>query len=141
MSSFPAATLLSSRISRIGLLFIAWLIIREAAMKTEGFDNGPIICPIRLLTGVPCPGCGGIRALGAISVGNFDSAWSLNPLIFLACLAVIIWAVKFYPITNFLNLALNSFQRNSRLIQVASILLLYILAWLAAVQRFNPDIL
>jgi hypothetical protein len=65
----------------------------------------------------------------------------MNPLIFLACLAVIIWAVKFYPVTNFLNLALNSFQRNSRLIQVASIFSLYILAWLAAVQRFNPDIL
>ena len=138
---FLTATLLSSRISRIGVLLIAWLIIREASIKADGFENGPIICPIRLLTGVPCPGCGGIRSLGAISVGNFDSAWSMNPLIFLACLAVIIWAVKFYPVTNFLNLALNSFQRNSRLIQVASILSLYILAWLAAVQRFNPDIL
>lgn len=138
---FLTATLLSSRISRIGVLLIAWLIIREASIKADGFENGPIICPIRLLTGVPCPGCGGIRSLGAISVGNFDSAWSMNPLIFLACLAVIIWAVKFYPVTNFLNLALNSFQRNSRLIQVASIFSLYILAWLAAVQRFNPDIL
>jgi len=135
------ATLPSSRKSRISLLLIAWLVIREASMKAEGFDNGPIICPIRLLTGFPCPGCGGIRSLGAISIGNFDLAWSLNPLIFLACLAMILWAVKFYPITNFLNLALNNFQRNSRLIQVASILLLYILAWLAAVQRFNPDIL
>ena len=134
------ATLPSSRKSRISLLLIAWLVIREASMKAEGFDNGPIICPIRLLTGFPCPGCGGIRSLGAISIGNFDLAWSLNPLIFLACLAMIIWAVKFYPITKFLNLALNSFQRNSRLIQVASILSLYILAWLAAVQRFNPDI-
>ena len=138
---FLTATLLSSRISRIGVLLIAWLIIREASIKADRFENGPIICPIRLLTGVPCPGCGGIRSLGAISVGNFDSAWSMNPLIFLACLAVIIWAVKFYPVTNFLNLALNSFQRNSRLIQVASIFSLYILAWLAAVQRFNPDIL
>jgi hypothetical protein len=134
-------TLLSSRRSRISLLLIAWLIIREASVKAEGFENGPIICPIRLLTGFPCPGCGGIRSLGAISIGNFDLAWSLNPLIFPACLAVIVWAVKFYPITKFLNLALNSFQRNSRLIQVASILSLYILAWLAAVQRFNPDIL
>lgn len=135
------ATLPSSRKSRISLLIIPWLVIREASKKAEGFDNGPIICPIRLLTGFPCPGCGGIRSLGAISIGNFDLAWSLNPLIFLACLAMIIWAVKFYPITKFLNLALNSFQRNSRLIQVASILSLYILAWLAAVQRFNPDIL
>ncbi|HLF43495.1 MAG TPA: DUF2752 domain-containing protein [Acidimicrobiia bacterium] len=44
-------------------------------------DDGPTICPIALLTGVACPGCGMTRAASALLRGNFDRALDYHPLI------------------------------------------------------------
>jgi hypothetical protein len=40
----------------------------------------PLYCPFKLLTGIPCPGCGGQRALFAIMHGNIIEAVCINPL-------------------------------------------------------------
>jgi hypothetical protein len=37
-------------------------------------------CPFRYLTGWYCPGCGSLRALHQLLLGNFTAAWALNPL-------------------------------------------------------------
>jgi hypothetical protein len=37
-------------------------------------------CPLFVLTGWECPGCGTLRALHQLSHGNFAAAWQLNPL-------------------------------------------------------------
>ena len=39
-----------------------------------------ILCPLRLMTGLPCPLCGTTRALSALSHGQFKEAFLLNPL-------------------------------------------------------------
>jgi len=42
--------------------------------------DGPVICPIRLITGVPCPGCGLTRAFCFMTHGHFREAMSFNAL-------------------------------------------------------------
>ena len=38
-------------------------------------------CPIRLLTGWQCPGCGATHALAALLTAHWSEAWHANPLI------------------------------------------------------------
>jgi hypothetical protein len=38
-------------------------------------------CPVRLLTGWLCPGCGTLRAAHQLLHGNVAAAWALNPLL------------------------------------------------------------
>jgi hypothetical protein len=37
-------------------------------------------CPVHYLTGWYCPGCGSLRALHQLLLGNVRAAWSMNPL-------------------------------------------------------------
>lgn len=37
-------------------------------------------CPLRYLTGLYCPGCGSLRAIHQLLLGNIREAWALNPL-------------------------------------------------------------
>jgi hypothetical protein len=49
-------------------------------------------CPIRLLTGYYCPGCGGLRALHDLIHGQLYAALSSNLLVVLAVpVAVLVW--------------------------------------------------
>ena len=42
----------------------------------------PTSCYIRQQTGIPCPFCGGTRAVRALLEFNFISAWNYNPYVF-----------------------------------------------------------
>jgi hypothetical protein len=37
-------------------------------------------CPLRYFTGLYCPGCGSLRAIHQLLLGNVHEAWALNPL-------------------------------------------------------------
>lgn len=37
-------------------------------------------CPMVIVTGLPCPGCGMTRAVFCFATGQFDKGWELNPL-------------------------------------------------------------
>lgn len=49
-----------------------------------GLGIGTPVCFLREFTGIPCPGCGGTRALLKLSKGDFIGAVALNPLAVLA---------------------------------------------------------
>lgn len=49
-------------------------------------------CPFRLLTGLDCPGCGGTRALYALTQGQIATSMSSNLLVWLvAPLLIVAW--------------------------------------------------
>jgi len=37
-------------------------------------------CPLHYFTGLYCPGCGSLRALHQLLLGNWRTAWAMNPL-------------------------------------------------------------
>lgn len=67
---------LTSRLLTLGVV----VALAGTAWRTGAVNDGPTICPFRLLTGLPCPGCGTTRALTALSAGDLSAALSLNPV-------------------------------------------------------------
>jgi hypothetical protein len=51
--------------------------------------SGPIVCPFRLATGLPCPGCGLTRSWVYIAHGDFGDAVRANPFGYLTMAAAI----------------------------------------------------
>lgn len=51
-------------------------------------------CPVKWLTGLDCPGCGGARAMHALLNGHPAEAWAYNPWLLPALLFVglTLWA-------------------------------------------------
>ena len=48
-------------------------------------------CPTFALTGLYCPGCGALRAVHDLAVGDLVGAWAMNPLVVVA-VPYLIWA-------------------------------------------------
>jgi hypothetical protein len=42
-------------------------------------ESGPTVCPFRLMTGLPCPGCGLTRSWVFIAHGDYGAAARANP--------------------------------------------------------------
>ena len=141
MKSGFVSRVVATRAGRVALVTLAWLLTREASLRTSGFEDGPVLCPWRLLTGYPCPGCGGIRAMGAISTGQFEQAWLLNPVAFLVCGVVLVWAFRITPLIKFAQQASIKFRSQAFAIQAIAMALLYAFVWIAAVVRFDSGIL
>ena len=141
MKSGFVSRVVATRAGRVALVALAWLLTREASPRTSGFEDGPVLCPWRLLTGYPCPGCGGIRAMGAISTGQFEQAWLLNPVAFLACFVLIVWAFRITPLIKIAQQASIKFRSQAFAIQVITMALLYAFVWIVVVVRFDSGIL
>ena len=58
---------------------IAALALTAAALALLYIFGGGL-CIFRLLTGIPCPGCGMTRALAAVLRGELAAAFSFHPL-------------------------------------------------------------
>jgi uncharacterized membrane protein YhdT len=58
------------------ILAALWL-LREFEPRGQPFYPR---CWLFVLTGIECPGCGGLRAAHALLNGDVARAWSLNPL-------------------------------------------------------------
>jgi hypothetical protein len=57
--------------------------------------TGPVICPMPLMTGVPCPGCGITRAFSLATHGHFAEAYAFHPLwIPLLAYFALLWIYK-----------------------------------------------
>jgi len=51
-------------------------------------------CPFRSLTGLPCPGCGGLRAVNDLTRGDLVAAASSNAMaVLLVVAAFVLWVV------------------------------------------------
>ena len=61
-------------LSGASLLLLAW-----SYPLWGGFFN--VVCPLRAITGIPCPTCYGTRAMLALVAGEWGTALRLNPLV------------------------------------------------------------
>lgn len=51
-----------------------------------------LLCPLLTLTGLYCPGCGGLRAVHDLAHLDLAGAWDMNPLLVLAApIAALAW--------------------------------------------------
>jgi len=63
--------------------------------------EGPVLCPFRLMTGVPCPGCGLTRAFCLMAHGHFAEATHYHALapVVLAYL-LFLWGYKLIEVVR-----------------------------------------
>ena len=66
----------ASKLKQAGT-FLLILLIYALFMNVTGIG-----CPIRWLTGIPCPGCGMTRALCALLKLDFSGAFYFHPMIY-----------------------------------------------------------
>ena len=62
-------------------------LVAAFVLSPQAVASGPTICPFRLITGLPCPGCGLTRSWVALAHGDAAAAFSSNlfgPLAFAA---------------------------------------------------------
>ena len=59
------------------------------AVSPERAESGPVLCPFRLATGLPCPGCGLTRSWVFIAHGDFGAALRVNPFGYLTMAAAV----------------------------------------------------
>lgn len=72
-------------------LFVLAVFAGYAANQAIGAVGA--VCPTRWLAGVPCPLCGGTRAVMGLLRGDVASAFRLNPLASLFVFAGALWTV------------------------------------------------
>ncbi len=71
----------------------AWIAFAAVAYRPTGAALAGVGCPVKLLTGFDCPGCGSTRALGALAHGDLLAAVDHHLLVPLALLFVLsAWA-------------------------------------------------
>jgi len=89
-------------------------------------------CPIKNITGIPCPSCGSTRSLTALAKGHFTEALLINPLGLLAAavmLTVPLWLL--YDITftkDTLYKSFKDFENTLKIKWVAISLIILVLA-------------
>ncbi|GAA1461491.1 DUF2752 domain-containing protein [Williamsia maris] len=78
----------------VGATALTTAVVVPESMST----NGPVLCPFRLVTGLPCPGCGLTRSWVAIGHGDLHGAFAYNAfgplsMAFVASMVVLVAAV------------------------------------------------
>lgn len=68
----------SERTVRIAAGIGVGAIITAFAVTPAVSTSGPTLCPFRLITGLPCPGCGLTRSWTAAAHGDIAEAFSYN---------------------------------------------------------------
>src|SRR5689334_14229058 len=59
------------------------------------------VCPLKHITGIPCPTCGGTRALKALGHGAVLAALRWNPLVTIVALAAVPFLIYAAAVTIF----------------------------------------
>ena len=67
-----------------------------AVVPVAAVDGGAVVCPFRMLTGLPCPLCGATRAF--VLFGHGDGRWTSDGAVWVvAALLAVVVAVRGRP--------------------------------------------
>jgi len=62
-------------------------------LSPHGIEDGPVLCPFRALTGLPCPGCGLTRSWVYAAHGWWRESFAANPFGLVVVAAILALAV------------------------------------------------
>lgn len=54
-------------------------VLAASALAPDRIEDGPVVCPFRLLTGLPCPGCGLTRSWVYLAHGQWRDSFVAHP--------------------------------------------------------------
>lgn len=93
MNGVPAASTLELRPGR-ELRFAGAALVGAAAIWPALPVHPPLACPLRSLTGIPCPLCGMTRACVAAMHGHLGASLAFNPAGVLVVIAAIVAVLR-----------------------------------------------
>jgi hypothetical protein len=64
-----------------------------AALDPAAVDDGPVLCPFRLVTGLPCPGCGLTRSWVHLAHGEIGAGVAEHPFGLVSLVAVVLFVL------------------------------------------------
>ena len=82
---------MTNRFRQLRTAFLCAMPIALASTPLRAIESGVTLCPIRLLFGVPCPGCGMTHAFAALMHLDWHSAMTYNPRVAIV-FPLIAWA-------------------------------------------------
>src|SRR6476469_10699752 len=62
-------------------------------ISPDRVEHGPVVCPFRRLTGLPCPGCGLTRSWVYLAHGRWSDSWHAHPFGAVAMVAAVVLVV------------------------------------------------
>jgi hypothetical protein len=92
-ASSPSGELVSQPVSRLAAAGLGLALLVPPGLVARG----PVLCPVRRLTGVPCPGCGLTRSIGLLLHGRIREATNLHPFSPLVLATLVGFAVRPEP--------------------------------------------
>lgn len=111
---------------------ILWVAVIAAAHRAVLRHFLYSLCPMVLLTGLPCPACGMTRAGVFLLTGHFAEAWKLQPFIYALGVFIIAAAVWRYL---FLKSSVN-WMKWCLIVIMSSMIIFYIYR----MARYFPDV-
>ncbi len=117
---------------------IACTLLAILAVIYFNFDPATSIwfpkCPVKIITGFDCPGCGSQRLFHGLLHGDFRGAWKANPFIFLT--------LPYISILIFISLFPRPFPRLAKWAQslpAVTVFLLFALLWTIIRNNLNAS--
>lgn len=82
------------RLDRLVAPSVSLFAVIALLIAARTYQNWPVkapSCSLRVFTGIPCVGCGGTRAMSALSRADVVEAMRYNPLVVLGGLVIVLW--------------------------------------------------
>lgn len=113
----------------VGAVAAVCVAIAASPWILELLEHTPVLCPFRVITGMPCPGCGTTRAVFELGSGRPITSLLLNPL------GVFVWVYFLAVLANWVGvLSRSAFEKTSQALAAYGVAAAFT-AWLATLAH------